>query len=482
MILPASSFKVEQLKLDASKPTILVCSDSPGIHTGQAQVIRSLFKRIYASGKFNLVQVAWWHVDPVEAVPWHLLYTNKHPDGKLELSDRYGALSLNNVLEQLKPSLVWSLGDPWMLQSLVARRTKIQCPIIAYLPADGGPLPTMAEYTPVAAGWAEVMETIDCIVPLVPSGYQLFKEAFPNANISDPIPCGVDLDIYRPISQEEKNRNKVMLFKILPSDRLMMSVGRNQQRKHIVANIAAMHFLFTGHYTTCGTCGGYTLWDRNYTLAKDIGPAGKCKWCGDSEHQIPGIPRGNLRYYMHIPLDEMADDSYRIPYVLRQFGLLVGNSTDTQFIMTNKMLRSGHGLSEASMSCYYATSDVFALPSFGEGFGCPLLESIACGTPVITPNYSAPPDFVGKAGRLVKVGYQWCEPQTSYWRGMVDLDAWTGALDTSLYKDPISKEACLEVAKQYSWEDIAKKWIILLERWIKSGESAMIWRQALSGV
>jgi glycosyltransferase involved in cell wall biosynthesis len=44
---------------------------------------------------------------------------------------------------------------------------------------------------------------------------------------------------------------------------------------------------------------------------------------------------------------------------------------------------------------------VFVFPSFYEGFGSPPLESMACGTPVITSNNSAMPEAVGNAAILI---------------------------------------------------------------------------------
>jgi len=49
----------------------------------------------------------------------------------------------------------------------------------------------------------------------------------------------------------------------------------------------------------------------------------------------------------------------------------------------------------------YNAADVFVTLSKSEGFGIPVAESMACGTPVVASNMSALPEVVGKAGILV---------------------------------------------------------------------------------
>ena len=46
-------------------------------------------------------------------------------------------------------------------------------------------------------------------------------------------------------------------------------------------------------------------------------------------------------------------------------------------------------------------AQVLVFPSRYEGFGLPILEAMACGTPVITSNVSAMPEVAGNAGILV---------------------------------------------------------------------------------
>jgi len=49
----------------------------------------------------------------------------------------------------------------------------------------------------------------------------------------------------------------------------------------------------------------------------------------------------------------------------------------------------------------YNAALAFVFPSLYEGFGFPILEAMACGTPVITSNASSLPEFAGDAALLV---------------------------------------------------------------------------------
>lgn len=58
-------------------------------------------------------------------------------------------------------------------------------------------------------------------------------------------------------------------------------------------------------------------------------------------------------------------------------------------------------VADADLPTLYSAAECFAFPSLYEGFGLPILESMACGTPVITANTSSLPEVAGDAALLV---------------------------------------------------------------------------------
>lgn len=56
---------------------------------------------------------------------------------------------------------------------------------------------------------------------------------------------------------------------------------------------------------------------------------------------------------------------------------------------------------DEDLPALYNAAEVFALPSLYEGFGLPVLEALACGTPVVTSNVSSLPEVAGDAALLV---------------------------------------------------------------------------------
>jgi glycosyltransferase involved in cell wall biosynthesis len=86
-----------------------------------------------------------------------------------------------------------------------------------------------------------------------------------------------------------------------------------------------------------------------------------------------------------------------------------------------------------------------AYPSLYEGFGLPVLEAMACGTPVVTADVASLPEVAGEAALLV-------DP--------LDTSGLANALHRALTDETVRRrlrQAGLERAKVFSWERCARE-------------------------
>lgn len=93
----------------------------------------------------------------------------------------------------------------------------------------------------------------------------------------------------------------------------------------------------------------------------------------------------------------------------------------------------------------YSGARGLVFPSLYEGFGLPVLEAMACGTPVIASNSSSIPEVIGDAGMLVAVG---------------DVDGLRACIEKLCFDDAefsrMSK-AGLRQAENFSWQKCAEQ-------------------------
>jgi glycosyltransferase involved in cell wall biosynthesis len=71
--------------------------------------------------------------------------------------------------------------------------------------------------------------------------------------------------------------------------------------------------------------------------------------------------------------------------------------------VAERILLAGY-VPEADKAALYTGADVFAYPSRYEGFGLPVLEALACGTPTVTTTGGSLPEVAGDAAVLIEPG------------------------------------------------------------------------------
>lgn len=125
------------------------------------------------------------------------------------------------------------------------------------------------------------------------------------------------------------------------------------------------------------------------------------------------------------------------------------------------------------MATLYRAADVLLAPSKGEGFGIPVIEAQACGTPVIVSDFTAQPELVG-GGWLVDGQREWDVVQRSWWfTPFTDaiLDRLEEAWDA--VGDPYLREAAIAKAAEYDADAVFDRyWRPLLPELEASIEAA----------
>lgn len=109
-------------------------------------------------------------------------------------------------------------------------------------------------------------------------------------------------------------------------------------------------------------------------------------------------------------------------------------------------------IEESEKPALYQLAKIFVYPSMYEGFGLPVLESMASGTPVITTNISSMPEIVKDCGILI-------EPNNQI---ALENAIMTLVHDSSL-RETFSKKGKLR-AHEFSWQNTVNQTLLAYEK------------------
>jgi len=203
------------------------------------------------------------------------------------------------------------------------------------------------------------------------------------------VPLGVSA-AYRPITDEQVLREVCARYSLVPHEYLLY-VGVLEPRKNVPRLLHA------------------------YALLRKSGV----------RHPLVLVGRRGWKY----------DDVFRTLEALR-----LGNDV----VFTNHV-------PEGDLPALYCGARVFVYPSIYEGFGLPVLEAMACGTPVVTSNISSMPEVAGDAALLI-------EPR--------DHEQMASAIESVLVDEGLRqslRERGLKRASVYTWDKTARETLKVYE-------------------
>ena len=340
-----------------AKPKILMLTDNPLIHTGMGVVLRELSLRLHATGKYDIIIGGWGyngypHQFPMPIIPLSAADFGRGGHGQA------GIMGLDGVVDMVKPDIVWALGDAWMLNYIKEMRNRSSFKLVQYTPIDGevagGGIPTT---------WVPWLADADQLVMYSQYGVKQMKKTSPQIN-TEMIYHGVKPNVYKPLGQDTKSQlkkqiiywrvrgNELVQEQGLPDDAFVVgTVARNQPRKNFDKILKTFEL-----------------------FSKD---------------------KPNARLWLHSALNDAA---YALADLAKSFGIEDKVLFTPRYNLVN-------GLSENDMNLLFNLFDVHFLPTQGEGFGIPILETMSAGVPQVVTNYTAHVEWCKPASELIPVSY-----------------------------------------------------------------------------
>jgi glycosyltransferase involved in cell wall biosynthesis len=369
------------------KPRILIVSDSAFIDTGFGRVAREIGMGLHMTGRYEVVQLGWFHQPTDKFVPFNVI--NTEPDPQYASKDAYGELSFDHVIRRVQPHMVLTIGDEWMVNHIAMRPRNYT--LIGYFPIDSGP---------VKRSWVRTFAMYDVIVAFGPYGKGEINLVAPEIPVRT-IPHGVDTDTFMPLPPEEREKCRLMVGHN-PGTFVIGCVARNNVRKQLPRLLQAYR-TFLDPWCACNDCGEILFGEPALHLRK----CGSCR----SGNLRKGDHKDKVRMYLHTVLNDAVGHDL-LP--------LIGRHRLQNYMAVPDNITAARGVPDTQLNMFYNGMDLFTLPTSGEGWGLPILEAMATGTPVLVTEYSAHVDYVSGAGEFISVQAWDTHPGSNTLRALTD--------------------------------------------------------------
>ena len=331
--------------------------------------------------------------------------------------ERYKPEKILQIVQKSKPDILFLSHDVFLFKWLPElRRLMPDLKIVGWFTIDGEPLPLR---------WQGVLEACDVVISPTRYGKSVVQEGVMYLPV-EVVPYGVDHEVFQPrVSGKSEVIDKLLERGIdvrLPEDQCYFVFwGHNQSKKNIPAIVDA--------------------WRKAQVSAQ-------CLLVLHSHHVL----RGDWQY--------LGDWDWRMERRPPGISVLDGTYTDEVISLFARM------------------SDVLVFPSIGEGFGMPIVESMASGVIPITTNYAGPTDFCEHMKNSFLLSPTFIAGDFNIRRGVVDIDelAQCFRLFVDLYSRQDTegsvfskmRQEAIKTSQQFDWDITSEKILNIVDRILSS--------------
>jgi D-inositol-3-phosphate glycosyltransferase len=387
--------------------------------TGFARVLHSILDRIKHTYEIHHLGINYLG-DPHDA-DWKIYVARL-------AGDVYGANRLQQLVERVKPKLIFLVNDIWILgrYASILKKYKDDVKTVMYFPVDGEPLDPE---------FVKQLDGVDQLVAYNQFGKRVMQQAIAAVRQADPefkaseikvIPHGVDTKLFHPYpniptSQGFKLGRSRAKKALLPRKKdflesfIVLNANRNQPRKRIEI-----------------TMQGFALFAENKPE--------------------------NVKLYLHMGIEDVG---WNLVSLAKRYDI------ENRLIVSNTAKETPTD-SLKRLNMIYNACDIGINTSIGEGWGLVSFEHAATGAAQIVPRHTACEELWQGAAEFLEPVFTLTVERVLTEGKFVSPKGVAEALDR-LYQDPeylcaMSEAAYRNATKpEYKWENIARKWDALFQ-------------------